>query len=342
VKTILVDQLNIQNHMKKLTLIIAFSLLFTSFLNAQEEYTNKYSMKLSKEPDGSFSLINREQYSKIVNLDNIHDLLIPYTYKQSKISDSDYKGVVTKEYVYKSYPTYDLKLAVDFAESVRPSPFMVYIHGGGWARGDFSANKDLSQYCAKKGGITGVRISYTLADKPGATILVTIQDVKDAVKWVQDNAKELNINPKVFGFMGGSAGGHLSAVAAMSIPGTKVLIGVSGIYNLQSAKISAKATQPQRLAYFNNKDSITIAQASALNLIKENNHPAVYLIHGTGDITVEWEQSQEFADKLKRNKVKILKLDIYPNYDHNLSSTKSDLKEKLFFESYNFIVKNLK
>ncbi|MHC1689365.1 MAG: alpha/beta hydrolase [Bacteroidales bacterium] len=328
--------------MKKLTLIIAFSLLFISFLNAQEEYTNKYSMKLSKEADGSFCLINREQYSKIVNLDNIHDLLIPYTYQQSKISDSDYKGVVTKEYVYKSYPTYDLKLAVDFAESVRPSPFMVYIHGGGWARGDFSANKDLSQYCAKKGGITGVRISYTLADKPGATILVTIQDVKDAVKWVQDNAKELNINPKVFGFMGGSAGGHLSAVAAMSIPGTKVLIGVSGIYNLQSAKISAKATQPQRLAYFNNKDSITIAQASALNLIKENNLPAVYLIHGTGDITVEWEQSQEFADKLKRNKVKILKLDIYPNYDHNLSSTKSDLKEKLFFESYNFIVKNLK
>ena len=342
VKTILVDQLNFKVPMKKLALLIAFTLYFVSFLNAQEEYTNKYSMKLLKEADGSFSLINRDQYSKIIDLDKIQDLLVPYTYKQSLISDSDYKGVVTKEYVYKSYPTYDLKLAVDFAQTDKPSPFMVYIHGGGWARGDFNANRDLSQYCAKKAGITGVRISYTLADKPDATILVTIQDVKDAVKWIQDNAKELNINPKVFGFMGGSAGGHLSAVAAMSILGTKVLIGVSGIYNLQSAKISAKAVQPQRLAYFSNKDSATMAQASALNLINNNNLPAVYLIHGTGDITVEWEQSQEFADKLKENRVKILKLDVYPNYDHNLSSTKSDLKEKLFFESYNFIVKNLK
>ena len=299
-------------------------------------------MKLFRETDGSFSLLNRDQYSKIIDLDKIQDLLVPYTYKQSLISDLDYKGVITKEYVYKSYPTYDLKLAVDFAESDKPSPFMVYIHGGGWARGDFNANRDISQYCAKKAGITGVRISYTLAGKPGATILVTIQDVKDAVKWIQENARELNINPKVFGFMGGSAGGHLSAVAAMSIPGAKVLIGVSGIYNLQSAKISAKAVQPERLAYFCNKDSATMAQASAINLIKNNKLPAVYLIHGTGDITVEWEQSQEFADKLKQSRIKILKLDVYPCYDHNLSSTRSDLKEKLFLESYNFIVKNLK
>lgn len=328
--------------MKKLTLLIAFSITFAYILNAQEEYTNKYSMKLNKEKDGSFSLINRERYSKIINLESVQDLLIPYSYKQTLISASDYKGVETKEYVFKTYPTYELKLAVDFAISDKPIPFMIYIHGGGWARGDFSANKDISQYCAKNANITGIRISYTLADKPNANILVSIQDVKDAVKWIQENAKELNINPNVFGFMGGSAGGHLSAVAAMSIPGTKVLIGVSGIYDLQTAKISSGATDPKRLAYFNNKDSETLEQASPVNLIDKNNLPAIYLIHGTGDITVEWTQSQVFAEKLKGNKIKTLKFDTYPNYDHNISSTKSDLKEKLFLESYNFIVNNLK
>jgi len=328
--------------MKRITLILAFSLLYVISLYAQEEYTNKYAMKLNKEQDGSFALINKDKYSKIIDLDKVQDLLVPYTYKPTLISSADYEGIVTKEYVYKTYPTYSLKLAVDFATSEKPSPFMVYIHGGGWARGDFSANRDISQYCAKKAGITGVRISYTLADKPGANILITVQDVKDAVKWVQKNAKELNVNPNLFGFMGGSAGGHLSAVAALSIPGTKVLVGVSGIYNLLSAKISAAATDPQRLTYFNNKDPKTLEQVSPVTLIDKNNLPAVYLIHGTGDITVEWQQSQEFADKLKENQIKILKLDLYPNYDHNLSSTKSDMKEKLFLESFKFIVSNLK
>ncbi|MFA5850996.1 MAG: alpha/beta hydrolase [Bacteroidales bacterium] len=328
--------------MKRITLILAFSLLYVISLYAQEEYTNKYAMKLSREEDGRFALINREKYSKIIDLDKVQELLVPYTYKPALISSKDYDGIVTKEYVYKTYPTYSLKLAVDFALSEKPSPFMVYIHGGGWARGDFSANRDISQYCAKKAGITGVRISYTLADKPGANILITVQDVKDAVKWVQNNAKELNVNPDIFGFLGGSAGGHLSAVAALSIPGAKVLVGVSGIYNLQSAKISSAATDPQRLAYFNNKDPKKLEQVSPVNLINKNNLPAIYLIHGTGDITVEWQQSQEFADKLKENRIKILKLELYPNYDHNLSSTKSDMKEKLFLEAFNFIVSNLK
>lgn len=328
--------------MKKLILLISFSICFALLLNAQEEFTNKYSMKLNKEQDGSFSLINKEKYSKIIDLGKIPDLLVPYSYKENLLSSKDYKDVVSKEYVYKSYPSYDLKLAVDFAISDKPTPFMIYIHGGGWARGDFSSNRDISQYCAKKANITGIRISYTLSDKPNANIFVSIQDVKDAVKWVQENAEELNINPDVFGFMGGSAGGHLSAVAAMSILGAKVLVGVSGIYNLAGAKISAAATDPKRIAYFNNKDPKTLEQASPINMIDKNNLPAVYLIHGTGDITVELEQSQEFADKLKLNKIKTLKFDIYPNYDHNISSTKSDLKEKLFFESYNFIRSNLK
>src|SRR3989339_1084986 len=136
--------------MKKITFLVAFFFLSLFSLNAQEEYTNKYAMKLNRENDGSFSLINKEKYSKIVDLSKVQDLLVPYTYKPTLISSADYEGIVTKEYVYKTYPTYSLKLAVDFAESDKSSPFMVYIHGGGWARGDFSANRDISQYCAKK------------------------------------------------------------------------------------------------------------------------------------------------------------------------------------------------
>ncbi|GAB1474988.1 hypothetical protein MASR2M69_24290 [Bacteroidota bacterium] len=328
--------------MKKTLFSFLLIILNLSPVFSQEEFTNRYAMKLKKESDGSFSLINRESYSKILDLSSINDLLVPYNHKSAKVSGKDYEGIVSKEFVYKSYPGYDLKLVVDFApEKTRVVPFMIYIHGGGWARGDFNSNRDLSQYCASKGGVTGVRISYTLADKPGANILVTIEDVKDAVKWVQANCKELNVDPDNFGFMGGSAGGHLSAVAALSIPDTKVLVGVSGIYNLQSAKISAKATDGQRLKYFNNKDPETLRVASPVNLINKKTIPACYLIHGTGDITVEYEQTVEFAEKLKGAGAKVLDIEIIPNYDHNVSSTKSDLKEDLFLKMFNFITSNL-
>lgn len=299
-------------------------------------------MKLQKESDGSFKLINREKYNTIVNLDSVTDLLIPYFHTDIRVKSSDYSKVSSREYVYKSYPEYDLKLIVDFAPGDKPTPFMVYIHGGGWARGDYNSNSDISKYCALYAGITGVRINYTLADKPGANILITIQDVIDAVQWIRNNYKDLNINPSVFGFMGSSAGAHLSAVAAMSIPGTKVLIGVSGIYDLNSASISFNATDLQRIRYFNNKDRETLDKSSPLNLIPATDIPSCYLIHGTADIVVESSQTEKFAIALKNRGIKNLKIDIYPFYDHNIGSKKSDLKEKLFFESFNFIRSNLK
>lgn len=308
----------------------------------QTDFTNRYSMKLEKRVDGSFTLLNRDKYSRLINLDSIPDLLVPYNHTDVKLSSELYNKTTSVEYTYKSYPGYDLKLIVDLANSDKPSPFMIYIHGGGWARGDNSSNSDISKYCAWNAGITGVRISYTLADKPDATILVTIQDVLDAVKWIKDNHVALNVNPSSFGFMGSSAGAHLSAIAAMSVPGTKVLIGVSGIYDLLTASISIKATESQRVKYFNFKDDKTLREASPVCNIPKTELPACYLIHGTADLTVEYTQTERFAKELKRNGIKNLKVDIFPNYDHNIGSKKSDLKELLFFKSYNFIKDNLK
>lgn len=69
---------------------------------------------------------------------------------------------------------------------------------------------------------------------------VSIQDILDAVKYVQEHAAELNVNPACVGFLGTSAGAHLAAVAAMTVPGTKALVGYSGIYDLEKAAITMK------------------------------------------------------------------------------------------------------
>ena len=57
--------------------------------------------------------------------------------------------------------------------------------------------------------------------------------------------------------------------------------------------------------------------------IPDENLPAAYLFHVTADIVVEVEQSQLFAEALKR-KGGVVKLEFFQNYDHTLSSTNSD------------------
>ena len=64
--------------------------------------TNKYSMKLQQKADGTWELQRAERYARIVNLDEIDSLLVPFTLERKRLSSKDYKGVETKHYIYKS------------------------------------------------------------------------------------------------------------------------------------------------------------------------------------------------------------------------------------------------
>lgn len=52
------------------------------------------------------------------------------------------------------------------------------------------------------GGVAGVRISYSLSREKESSILNALEDVRDAVRFIQEHAKELNIDPERFGFCG--------------------------------------------------------------------------------------------------------------------------------------------
>lgn len=305
------------------------------------QLSNHYAMKLVEDGQGGYKLLQEARYAKArMDMNMLTDVLVPYKYEPQRLTGKLYKGVETIDIVYKKANGYELILSVDKAVSDKPTPFMIYLHGGGWRTGNNSSSKVLSQYLAKQAGITGVRVSYTLAPQPGASILVTIQDVMDALKYVQNHAKDLNINPSCFGFLGTSAGAHLAAVGAMKSQ-AKLLVGYSGIYDLQKAKITAKTKDAQRIAYFNQLNPKTLADVSPVNLIPKKNVPACLLVCGTYDLTVECEQSKLFADAVNQKGGKAV-LDVYPFYDHNLSSKGSDKMEEIFFKSVDFIQNNLK
>ena len=120
---------------------------------------------------------------------------------------------------YINHILHELKLAVDFPESEGPgrllSIFMEDGQEGTLMQTGISQNIVLKmRNCRIENQLYSCRQTW-------CKYRVTVEDVKDALRWVQERAKELNIIPDIFGFMGGSAGGHLSAVAAMSVPALK-------------------------------------------------------------------------------------------------------------------------
>lgn len=327
--------------MKRLLFLLAAVAITLLPMQAQDkQITNRYAMKMTQNADGSYSLQQAKKYAKIIDVNTIPDVLVPYTYVADKVTSKLYKGVRTEDIVYKKHKDYELILTVDYAETTEPAPFMIYVHGGGWARGNNGSSKSLSQYLAKQKGITGIRVSYTLAPQTDATVEVSIQDIKDALKYVQDHAKELNINPDVYGFLGTSAGGHLAGVGAMSSK-AKVFVGYSGIYDLETAAIVQKTKDEQRIGYFCDRNPKVLNGASPINLIPKKNIPAAMLVCGTCDVTVECQQSEEFAKTLKKKGGKVELLE-YTYYDHNLTSKSSDKMEEIFFKAAEFIENNLK
>lgn len=335
--------------MKKTIILLFMALMaFSVNVNAQtKQLSNRYGMKLTDNGDGTYSLLNGKKYLPFANVDvdTIPGVYELYTYVPNRLQSRDYKGVRTEDIIFKKTATYECKLTIDYADAsfTSPTPFMIYIHGGGWQRGDNNSSKSLSQYLAKQYGVTGVRVEYVMSGVEGSTVEMSIQDILDAYKYICDNAKKLNIDASRFGFLGTSAGAHLAGIAAMRTAGAKVLVGYSGIYDLTKAAICMKAKaekMPDRVRYFFDKDEAKLRKASAYYNIPKKNIPAALLVCGTADATIECSQSVDFAAALKKagGEVKLLK---YTNYDHNLSSKTSDKMEEIFFHSVDFIASHL-
>lgn len=96
-----------------------------------------------------------------------------------------------------------------------PSPLIVFVHGGGWEKGDKKAGtRLLARFSANyAANYAYASINYRLA--PNASIKDAASDVAQAVAYLQKHAAEYSIDPKRIGLMGHSAGAHLVALAAV-------------------------------------------------------------------------------------------------------------------------------
>ena len=95
-----------------------------------------------------------------------------------------------------------------------PRPAVIQVHGGGWIAGSrLEQGIPLLNHMAANGWV-GFNVDYRLS--PRATLPDHVVDVKRAIAWVREHADELRIDPRRVCLTGGSAGGHLCALAALT------------------------------------------------------------------------------------------------------------------------------
>lgn len=88
-------------------------------------------------------------------------------------------------------------------------PVIVWIHGGGWQRGDKSGAKMKPAAFVAKGCVF-VAINYRFV--PVVTIKEMAGDVAKAIRWTQQNARQHGGDPNSIFVMGHSAGAQLAAL----------------------------------------------------------------------------------------------------------------------------------
>lgn len=93
-------------------------------------------------------------------------------------------------------------------------PTIIFYFGGGWNGGTTEQFKPQAEYFASRGMIT-VLADYRVKSRHKTTPYEAAADAKSAIRFLRQNAKELNIDTEGIVASGGSAGGHLAAVTGV-------------------------------------------------------------------------------------------------------------------------------
>lgn len=164
-------------------------------------------------------------------------------------------------------------------------PAIVIFHGGGWVSGEPAWAFSLAEKFAKQ-GMVAIAAEYRLSDQISITPIDAMEDARNVILWMKQNAEKLNINPEQIAAMGWSAGAHLAACTAVFPISQNNISSVPNILVLVSPALSlAKENWFQRLL-IGKGERLDYSPAEHL----KENMPASIIVLGKDDtVTPTWQ-----------------------------------------------------
>lgn len=240
-------------------------------------------------------------------------------------------------------------------------PAIVQIHGGGWIIG-FKERQamPLMRHLAANGWVV-FNVDYRLS--PAATWPDHLVDCKAAVAWVRDHADEFGIDPTFVAVTGGSAGGHLATMMALTAndqryqPGftdadTSVQVAVPfyGVYDWTNRsgqfgpELHRDILEPLVVKAFVDEAPEVFADASPIILVERAidagqtiDAPPMMVIHGDRDTLTPVSDARLFAglaSKASSHKVVYLEL---PGAQHAFDSFRSPRTDQVVRGVHRFV-----
>jgi acetyl esterase/lipase len=213
------------------------------------------------------------------------------------------------------------------------APVLVQVHGGGWTLG----SKDqqgllLMNRMAERGWIC-VAMNYRLA--PKHPFPAQIVDVKKAIAWTRENIASYGGDPSYLVITGGSAGGHLSALAALtpgepeyqpgfesadtSVAGCVPFYGVYDLAGLTGDRAAIDMRDwylgPRVFRKDPRKHLDDFVKASPLAHVSPD-APDFFVLHGANDSLVHVGQARAFVDALKAESKATVTYAEFPGTQH--------------------------
>lgn len=218
------------------------------------------------------------------------------------------------------------------------APVLIQVPGGAWVTGQKEGQAyPLLAHLAEQGWVC-VAINYRLS--PRATWPDHIVDVKRAIGWVKANIADHGGDPDFVAVTGGSAGGHLSALAALSIndplfqPGfedtdttIQAAVPFYGVYDFTNRDHTGRADLPEFLAKKVMKSDLLDDRdrwdaASPVSRVRAD-APPFFIIHGSNDTLVPVKQARAFAAALGKESANPVVFGELPRAQHAFDTFKS-------------------
>ncbi|MFV9635054.1 alpha/beta hydrolase [Mycobacterium neumannii] len=195
------------------------------------------------------------------------------------------------------------------------APVLLQVPGGAWAIGMRRPQAyPLLSYMAERGWVC-VAIDYRVS--PRHTWPAHIVDVKRALAWIKENIADYGGDPDFVAITGGSAGGHLSSLAALTPddpqwqPGFEdadtsvaAAVPIYGRYDWVSARGSGRKEFIGFLQKFVVKKPIsehkqTYVDASAIMRVRSD-APPFFVLHGQDDSIIPVQEGRDFVEALRK------------------------------------------
>lgn len=231
------------------------------------------------------------------------------------------------------------------AEGNGPFPVVVSIHGGAFIGGDKRDVQLTPMFEVLKRGYALVGVNYRMSAE--AKFPALIHDIRAAIRWIRANAERYLFDPHKIATWGGSAGGYLSLMAgvAAGIPELddpslgnanqpdNVQAVVSWFPPTDFLKMDEQLAEsgflpPPEFAHSgeNSPESLLLGQkvTEIPELVRRANPetyirpglPPFFIQHGKMDDTVPYQQSLNFAEKLRAIAPQGVTHEILPNARH--------------------------